>query len=126
MPGRPIPSSALLTAGAINAVDAMAFMLLATHPAIRHRPSPPQPRQPDTSIVAEFDSLLMALDDHSISREDWDNFRKILAIAAGEAAPDSRLAAEDALQGFLNAHKRWKEAYAYSGPAPKRPDPSHP
>jgi hypothetical protein len=98
---------------AINAVDAMAFMLLATHPAIRHRPAPPTPRQPDTSIVAEFDSLLMALDDHSITVDEWQTFRKILAIAAIEASPDSRTAAEDGLQGLLKAHTRWKEAHAY-------------
>lgn len=65
---------------------------------------------PDVDEVAEFDTLLNALDLGVINRKGWDRLKDLIARAIVEACD-----AETGLQGYLRILAKWQSCPAYDG-----------
>jgi hypothetical protein len=70
----------------------------------------PDPLAGQRELVEEFESLLLALDVHAITRPGWDRFKSILAMATIEAGN-----AEAGQQGYEKALAQWKVSRWYDG-----------
>jgi hypothetical protein len=69
---------------------------------------------PDTdlfpAIVVEFETLMLGLDLGLSTRQDWDRFKSILAIATIEAGD-----AEAGAAGYAKALAKWRTCRWYDG-----------
>jgi hypothetical protein len=70
----------------------------------------PKPLAHEAALVAEFETLLLQLDDHSITRPGWDRFVGILAQATLEAGD-----AEAGRDGYVRALAQWRVSRWYDG-----------